>query len=202
MYNLIFILTIIIDGFSEKVSVFWTYTIYYTLPLKADNKVHYFMDTHNTYTMADFSAKVALLNTSFYELQKLSKANNNAIADMDNRLKLWSEYEPLKKYIWGYNELNSKDKKAFITKYRDKFNRYDELQKAWKETYAREGKVTPKQWQKTRSTLIDDNKLCSLQMKALKEEIGTAERIQKLLDEDVKEQNQVKDKKRVTENEL
>ena len=39
-------------------------------------------------------------------------------------------------------------------------------------------------------------------MKALKEEIGTAERIQKLLDEDVKEQNQVKDKKRVTENEL
>ena len=39
-------------------------------------------------------------------------------------------------------------------------------------------------------------------MKSLKEEIGTAERIQKLLDEDVKEQNQVKDKKRVTENEL
>ena len=31
-------------------------------------------------------------------------------------------------------------------------------------------------------------------MKALKEEIGTAERIQKLLDEEVKEQNQAKDK--------
>ena len=39
-------------------------------------------------------------------------------------------------------------------------------------------------------------------MKALKEEIGTAERIQKKLLEEVKEQNQVKDKKRVTENEL
>lgn len=121
---------------------------------------------------------------------------------MDNRLKLWSEYEPLKKYIFKYNELNSKDKKAFITKYRDKFNRYDELQKVWKEIEATEGKVTPKQWQKTHSTLIDDNKLCEWKMKALKEEIGTAERIQKLLDEEVKEQNQAKDKKRVTENEL
>ena len=55
---------------------------------------------------------------------------------------------------------------------------------------------------KTRSTLIDDTKLCKWKMKALKEKIGTAERIQKLLDEDVKEQKQVKDKKRVTENEL
>ena len=55
---------------------------------------------------------------------------------------------------------------------------------------------------KTRSTLIDDNKLCKWKMKALKEKIGTTERIQKLLDEDVKEQKQVKDKKRVTENEL
>ena len=170
--------------------------------LKADNKVHNFMQTHNIETMADFSAKVVDLNTSFYELKKLSKANNTAIADMDNRLKLWSEYEPLKKYIFKYNELNSKDKKAFITKYRDKFNRYDELQKVWKEIEATEGKVTPKQWQKTRSTLIDDNKLCEWKMKALKEEIGTAERIQKLLDEEVKEQNQAKDKKRVTENEL
>ena len=52
------------------------------------------------------------------------------------------------------------------------------------------------------NTLIDDNKLCEWKMKALKEEIGTAERIQKLLDEEVKEQNQAKDKKRVTENEL
>lgn len=170
--------------------------------LKADNKVHNFMQTHNIETMADFSAKVVDLNTSFYELKKLSKANNTAIADMDNRLKLWSEYEPLKKYIFKYNELNSKDKKAFITKYRDKFNRYDELQKVWKEIEATEGKVTPKQWQNTHSTLIDDNKLCEWKMKALKEEIGTAERIQKLLDEEVKEQNQAKDKKRVTENEL
>ena len=170
--------------------------------LKADNKVHNFMQTHNIETMADFSAKVVDLNTSFYELKKLSKANNTAIADMDNRLKLWSEYEPLKKYIFKYNELNSKDKKAFITKYRDKFNRYDELQKVWKEIEATEGKVTPKQWQKTHSTLIDDNKLCEWKMKDLKEEIGTAERIQKLLDEEVKEQNQAKDKKRVTENEL
>ena len=55
---------------------------------------------------------------------------------------------------------------------------------------------------KTRSTLIDDTKLCKWKMKALKEKIGTTERIQKLLDEDVKEQKQVKDKKRVTENEL
>ena len=70
------------------------------------------MQTHNIETMADFSAKVVDLNTSFYELKKLSKANNTAIADMDNRLKLWSEYEPLKKYIFKYNELNSKDKKA------------------------------------------------------------------------------------------
>ena len=148
------------------------------------------MDTHNIETMADFSAKVVDLNTSFYELQKLSKENNNVIADMDNRLKLWSEYEPLKKYIWGYNELNSKDKKAFITKYRDKFNRYDELQKVWKEIEASEGKVVPKQWHKTRSTLIDDNKLCEWKMKALKEEIGTAERIQKLLDEEIRERLQ------------
>ena len=51
------------------------------------------MDTHSIETMADFSAKVVDLNTSFYELQRLSKVNNNAIADMDNRLKLWSEYE-------------------------------------------------------------------------------------------------------------
>lgn len=72
--------------------------------LKADNKVHNFMQTHNIETMADFSAKVVDLNTSFYELKKLSKANNTAIADMDNRLKLWSEYEPLKKYIFKYNE--------------------------------------------------------------------------------------------------
>ena len=54
--------------------------------LKADNKVHNFMQTHNIETMADFSAKVIDLNTSFYEFQKLSKANNNAIGDMDNRL--------------------------------------------------------------------------------------------------------------------
>ena len=88
-----------------------------------------------------------------------------------------------------------------ITKYRDKFNRYDELQKVWKEIEASEGKVVPKQWHKTRSTLIDDNKLCEWKH-AFKEEIGTAERIQKLLDEDVREQNQTQDKKRVTENEL
>ena len=59
--------------------------------LKVDNHIHNFMQTHNIETMADFSAKVVDLNTSFYELQKLSKANNNVIADMDNRLKLWSD---------------------------------------------------------------------------------------------------------------
>lgn len=41
-----------------------------------------------------------------------------------------------------------------------------------------------------------------MENESLEEEIGTAERIQKLLDEEVKEQNQAKDKKRVTENEL
>ena len=39
------------------------------------------------------------------------------------------------------------------------------------------------------STLIDDNKLCEWKMKALKEENGTAERIQKLIDAKIKEQN-------------
>ena len=52
---------------------------------------------------------------------------------------------------------------------------------------------------KTRSTLIDDNKLCECKMKAMKEEIYTAKRIQKLHDEEVKEQKQEKNKMRVTE---
>ena len=50
-----------------------------------------------------------------------------------------------------------------------------------KKLEATEVKLHLNSGKKTHSTLIDDNKLCEWKMKALKEEIGTAERIQSCL---------------------
>ena len=105
-------------------------------------------------------------------------------------------------YISKYQKLNNKQKNTFYNDNKNKIERYKTLHNHFVELRDDGVDLKSKVWQKTRSTLIDDNKLCSLQMKALKEEIGTAERIQKLIDAEIKEQNQVKDKKRVTENEV
>ncbi|MFI3238956.1 MAG: MobQ family relaxase [Lachnospiraceae bacterium] len=151
--------------------------------LKMNASVWNFMQSHSIDTIGDFASTVSDLNASFYAIKKERTATKKQIEILDKRLELWSEYEPLKKYIFKYNELNTKDKKVFIEKYRDKFNRYEELQKIWKQIEATEGKVAPKQWQKKRTSLENDDKLLAWKLKALKQEIGSAEKVQKIFEE-------------------
>ena len=142
-----------------------------------------FMQRHSVETMADFSRTISDLNESFYAIQREVKSNNNAIAAIDNRLNLWSEYKALIPLRSKYLSLKGKAKEQFYNSHKEDVDRVQELQQFFK-PFADESKGIPtKKWKKECSTLANSNQLCEWKMKELKTEIGTAEKIRKTLDE-------------------
>ncbi len=140
-----------------------------------------FVQTHGIETWQDFASTISDLNASFYAIQRERKSIQKQHASMEERITLWDEQQKLKPHIAKYNQLSDKDKQAFAMKHPSVLRRYKELQAVWKKIQSTEGKLTPKQWQKTRTNLEHDLTLCDWKLKALKQEIGTAEKMQKLL---------------------
>ncbi|WP_317854844.1 MobQ family relaxase [Chakrabartyella piscis] len=165
--------------------------------LKANTSAWYFIQTHNIESMHDFANKISDLNASFYTIKKERIAIKKKMESIDKRLELWSEYQkvvPIKK---KYQKLQGKDKEQFYDKHQIEIERVDELGKVWAKFSNGSRKINVSDWTKERTSLEQDMSLCEWKLKALKTEIGRAEKVKQILEEqriEIVEPRKIKDR--------
>lgn len=152
--------------------------------LKSNVSVWNFMQTHNIQTMQDFASKISELNSSFYTIKREQAGIKKKIENLDKRLELWSEYQKLSPTIKQYNSLKGKAKEQFYSKHKTEIERVQEIANSLQKYTNAKGKISVSDWRKEHSSLMQDISLCEWKLKALKQEIGNAEKVQKILEEE------------------
>lgn len=151
--------------------------------IKNQARVFSFLQTHDINSIEEFSKKIVDMNESFYALQREIKSSQTTLEKVTRNLILWQEYEKLKPLRAKYQKSKGKEQKQFYAKYNTELARADELYKRFSDYVANGNKILPKEWKKSIAILENDIDLCEWKMTALKDEIGSAEKIKKVLDE-------------------
>ncbi len=167
-----------------------------TKDLKNYVSVWNFLQKHNVDNIEDFASKIVDMNESFYALKREANITQKAIDDREKQITLWTEYDRLKPLFKRYQKLQGETKQQFYATHCAELDRANELNKYWGDYVSSGGKISPKQWADDIRKLKNDVLLCEWKMNALKDEIGSAERIRKALDEIVESE---KNSRRVAE---
>ncbi|MGL5254282.1 MAG: MobQ family relaxase [Brevinema sp.] len=154
-----------------------------TANIKNQAKVFSFLQTHDINSIEEFSKTIVDMNESFYALQREMKSSQTGLDKVTHNLTLWQEYEKLKPLRAKHNTLKSKAQKQFYDTHIKELTRADELHQRFSDFVAKGNKILPKEWKKSITILESDIDLCEWKMTALKDEIGSAEKIKKALDE-------------------
>ena len=151
--------------------------------LKNYTNILVFLEQNGIDSIEDFYTKIQEMNKGFYVLQGEIKSTQKNIDNLTQNLSLWREYEKLKPLRAKYQALKGKEQKQFYDKHSTKLARAEELHKRFSEYVAKEGKITPKEWQKSVQSLNKDITLCEWKMTAFKEELSRAENVKKTLEQ-------------------
>ncbi len=142
-----------------------------------------FLQKHNVDSIEDFTSKIVDMNESFYVLKREANNTQKAIDDSEKQIALWEEYDRFKPLLKLFKKLQGETKQQFYATHCAELVRANELNKYWGDYVSTRGKISPKQWANDISKLKKDVSLCEWKMNALRDEIGSAERIRKTLDE-------------------
>lgn len=154
-----------------------------TSDLKNNVNVWNFLQQHDIDSIEDFSHKIVGINESFYALKREIKTTENKVVEIVNHIALWQEYEKLKPIRAKHKDLKGKAQEQFYFKHSKELDRADTLHHHWLDFKNDGGEINVRKWKSEGENLSDDISLCKWKMKALKEEIGSSEKIKKSLDE-------------------
>ncbi|WP_249030199.1 MobQ family relaxase [Tannockella kyphosi] len=154
-----------------------------TKDLKNYVNVWNFLQANDIGNLEEFNAKIQAMNDSFYAIKSALKTIENDMGKLDKQLDLWAEYEQLKPIRKKHLKLTSKEQKSFYEQHTTELDRAEILNSKWAKFTNSGGKISTSTWKRERKELEQLSKTCDVKMKAYKEELGKAEKIQKVLDE-------------------
>lgn len=166
--------------------------------LKNYASVWNFMQKHNIDNLGNFTNKIVDMNESYYTIKREMQSIQKDISKFENHISLCEEYQSFRPFVAQYEKLDGKEKIAAYNKHKDKIERYKTLHSYFVNLKKSGDKLKQKVWGNKISKHKNDIALCEWKMKALKDEIGIAQKIKKTIDEISRYETQSKDKKRVT----
>ena len=167
--------------------------------LKESATLFNFLQENGISSMQELHAKVTSMQTQYYGLRGEIAATAHQIDELNKRLSMWKQYIDNKPVHQRLVSLNPQAREKFRDAHSVELALYDATVRYLDELKASGEKITPKHWQADSEHLTVQNDTLYQQMKAMRADIQSVEKIRKTADElarSGKSRNQIKEPER------
>ena len=134
-------------------------------------------------SMQQLHEKIADMNTRYYDLRgKIVKAERR-IATLTERGEMWEQYNQYKSIHKQLAKVKPEKREQFEQRHSRELILYDAAARYLKELKDSGEEITPKAWQREIDLLTAQKQVDTIDMKAMREELKTVERLRKAADQ-------------------
>ncbi|MFT9057183.1 MAG: MobA/MobL family protein, partial [Ethanoligenens sp.] len=151
--------------------------------LKESAALFSFLQENGISSMQELYAKVTAMQTEYYTLRGEIAATARQIDGFKERLSMWKQYAANKPVRQQLASLKPQAREKFRNAHSVELALYDASMRYLDELKASGEKITPKNWQTETERLTAQNSARYQQMKAMRKDIQTVEKIRKTADE-------------------
>ena len=151
--------------------------------LKESAALFNFLQENGISSMQELHAKVTAMQTEYYSLRGEIAATARQIDGLNKRLSMWKQYSDNKAFHQRLAALKPRTQEKFRNAHSVELALYDASVWYLDELKASGEKITPKHWQTETERLTTQNSSRYQQMKAMRADIQTVEKIRQTADE-------------------
>lgn len=151
--------------------------------LKENAALFNFLQENSISSMQELHAKVTAMQAQYYGLRGEIASNARQIDGLKKRLSMWNQYSENKIFHQDLTNLKRKTQERFQEAHSVKRALYDAAVRYLDELKTSGEKITPKHWQAEMERLTAQNGTLYQQMKAMRADIQSVEKIRKSADE-------------------
>ena len=151
--------------------------------LKENAALFNFLQENGIASMTELYAKVTAMQTEYYSLRGEIASTARQIDQLSKRLSMWKQYSDNKVFHQRLAALKPKAQEKFQDAHSVELALYDAAVRYLDELKASGENITPKHWQVEAERLTTHNNALYQQMKAMRTDIQTVEKIHKTADE-------------------
>ena len=142
-----------------------------------------FLQANGIQSMQQLHEKIADMNTRYYDLRgKIVKAERR-IAVLTERGEMWAQYNKYKPIRKQLAKVKPEKRELFEQRHSRELILYDAAARYLKELKDSGEEITPKAWQREIDLLTAQKQVDTIDMKAMREELKTVERLRKAADQ-------------------
>ena len=150
--------------------------------LKESAALFNFLQENGISSMQELHAKVTAMQTEYYSLRSEIAATARQIDELNKRLSMWKQYSENKVSHQNLTNLKPRAREKFQDAHRVELALYDAAVRYLDKLKVSSEKITPKHWQAEVERLTAQNSALYQQMKAMRTDIQTVEKIRKTAD--------------------
>ncbi|MFA7117234.1 MAG: hypothetical protein WC159_00545 [Sphaerochaetaceae bacterium] len=151
--------------------------------LKENAALFNFLQENDISSMQELHAKVTVLQTKYYSMRGEISATARKIEELNKRLSMWKQYANNKTFRQQFVALKPKARENFQDVHSVELALYDAAVQYLNELKDAGENITPKRWQTQAEQLATQSSTLYQQMKAMRKDIQTVEKIRKTADE-------------------
>ena len=151
--------------------------------LKESAALFSFLQENGISSMQELHTKVTAMQTEYYGLRGEISATARQIDGLNKRLSMWKQYSNSRPVRQRLTALKPRARKKFQNSHSVELALYDAAVRYLDELKTSGEKITPKHWQTEMECLTTQNSARYQQMKAMRKDIQTVEKIRKTADE-------------------
>jgi hypothetical protein len=151
--------------------------------LKESAALFSFLQENGVSSMSELHSKVTAMQTEYYGLRGEIAATARQIDGLKKRLSMWNQYSENKVFYQNLTNLKPRAREKFQDAYSMELALYDAAVRYLDALKASGEKITPKHWQADTERLTTQNSTLYQQMKSMRTDIQSVEKIRKTADE-------------------
>ena len=142
-----------------------------------------FLQANGIQSMQQLPEKIADMNSRYYDLRgKIVKAERR-ITTLTERGEMWAQYNKYKTVHKQFAKVKPEKRELFEQRHSRELILYDAAARYLKELKDSGEEITPKAWQREIDLLTAQKQVDTIDMKAMREELKTVERLRKAADQ-------------------
>ena len=142
-----------------------------------------FLQANGIQSMQQLHEKIADMNTRYYDLRREIVKAERRIATLTERGEMWAQYNKYKPIRKQLAKVKPEKRELFEQRHSRELILYDAAARYLKELKDSGEEITPKAWQREIDLLTAQKQVDTIDMKAMREELKTVERLRKAADQ-------------------
>ena len=142
-----------------------------------------FLQANGIQSMQQLHEKIADMNTRYYDLRREIVKAERRIAVLTERGEMWAQYNEYKTVHKQLARVKPEKRELFEQRHSRELILYDAAARYLKELKDSGEEITPKAWQREIDLLTAQKQVDTIDMKAMREELKTVERLRKAADQ-------------------